>query len=81
MGEIWGWGAFLTPSSHQAVDTNDDKLCEEYFVKQTDVLDLVYLTQISGITGKTHASVQIPTQYPPSLEIVETLIKASKMPK
>ena len=48
--------AFLTPSSHQAADTNDDKWCEEYFVKQTDALDLVYLTQISGVTGKTHAS-------------------------
>ena len=69
--EMWDYEkAFLTPSSHQAADTNDDKWCEEYFVKQTDALDLVYLTQISGIAGKTHASVQIPTQYPPSLEMV-----------
>ena len=54
--EVWDYEkAFLTPSSHQAADTNDDKWCEEYFVKQTDALDFIYLTQISGITGKTHA--------------------------
>ena len=46
-------GIITSPFQHPTWTPNDDKLCTGYFVKLTDAVDLMYLTQISGITGKT----------------------------